>query len=55
MADETLLDWKKLYNVSAVILRPDMHVYGCVDSNDTLSKVDKLAKKLHNKIYAKSN
>jgi hypothetical protein len=55
MADETLLDWKKLHNVSAVILRPDMHVYGCADSNDTLSKVDKLAKKLHNKIYAKTN
>ena len=55
MADETLLDWKKLHNVSAVILRPDMHVYGCADSNDTLSKVDKLAKKLHNEIYAKTN
>ena len=48
MSDGKLLKWSKKNNISAVVLRPDKHVYGCCDIKDIESKVDKLINKLHN-------
>ena len=48
MSDGKLASWASLNNVSAVIIRPDKHVYGCCDSEDMLQKVENLTKKLHN-------
>lgn len=55
MSDKKLLKWKNQNNISAIIIRPDMHIYGCCSKKDILSKVDKLTKKLHNDVYAKIN
>ena len=48
MSDGKLSSWASLNNVSAVIIRPDKHVYGCCDNEDMLLKVENLTKKLHN-------
>jgi 3-(3-hydroxy-phenyl)propionate hydroxylase len=53
MSDKKLLNWKVQNKISAVIIRPDMHVYGCCDFEDIIFKVDKLTKKLHEDLYAK--
>ena len=55
MSDKKLLNWKVQNKISAVIIRPDMHVYGCCDFEDIIFKVDKLTKKLHEDLYAKIN
>ena len=48
MSDGKLSSWASSNNVSAVIIRPDKHVYGCCDNEDMLLKVENLTKKLHN-------
>ena len=48
MSDGKLSKWASSNNVSAVILRPDKHVYGCCDNEDILQKVEYLTQKLHN-------
>ena len=50
MSDGKLLKWSKKNNISAVVLRPDKHVYGCCDNKHIESKVDKLINKLHNEL-----
>ena len=50
MSDGKLSKWAEKNNISAVIIRPDKHVYGCCDSKDIRSKVDKLINKLHNEL-----
>ena len=50
MSDGKLLKWSKKNNISAVVLRPDKHVYGCCDNKHVESKVDKLINKLHNEL-----
>lgn len=50
MSDGKLLKWAEKNNISAVVLRPDQHVYGCCDGKDVESKVDKLINKLHNEL-----
>jgi hypothetical protein len=48
MSDGKLSKWASINNVSAVIIRPDKHVYGCCDHEDMLQKVEYLTRKLHN-------
>ena len=48
MSDGKLSKWASSNNVSAVILRPDKHVYGCCDDEDMFQKVENLTQKLHN-------
>ena len=36
MSDKKLLNWKVQNKISAVIIRPDMHVYGCCDFEDII-------------------
>ena len=50
MSDGKLSKWASSNNVSAVILRPDKHVYGCCDDEDMLQKVENLTQKLHNDV-----
>ena len=40
----------KKHNISAVIIRPDRHVYGCCDNHTIIQKIDKLSIELHNNI-----
>ena len=49
-ADMSFVEWQKKYNISAVIIRPDRHVYGCCDNHAIIQKIDKLSIELHNKI-----
>ena len=44
--DSNFIKWKKDNNISAVIIRPDRHVYGCCDDESMITKVDELNKKL---------
>jgi hypothetical protein len=50
MSDGKLSKWAEKNNISAVLLRPDKHVYGCCNSKNIESKVDKLINKLHNEL-----
>jgi len=49
-ADKSFVEWQKKHNISAVIIRPDRHVYGCCDHHSIIQKIDKLSNKLHNSI-----
>ena len=44
--DSNFIKWRKDNNISAVIIRPDRHVYGCCDDKSLIAKVDELNKKL---------
>jgi 3-(3-hydroxy-phenyl)propionate hydroxylase len=44
--DKNFIKWRKDNNISAVIIRPDRHVYGCCDDESMITKIDKLNKKL---------
>lgn len=44
--DSNFIKWRKDNNISAVIIRPDKHVYGCCDNESIITKVDALNKKL---------
>jgi len=44
--DSNFIKWKRDNNISAVIIRPDRHVYGCCDDESMITKVDELNKKL---------
>ena len=44
--DSNFIKWRKDNNISAVIIRPDKHVYGCCDNESMITKVDTLNKKL---------
>ena len=46
----SFVEWQKKYNISAVIIRPDRHVYGCCDNHTIIQKIDKLSIELHNNI-----
>jgi 3-(3-hydroxy-phenyl)propionate hydroxylase len=48
--DENFIKWRKDNNISAVIIRPDRHVYGCCDDESMITKIDKLNKKLISEI-----
>ena len=48
MSDGKLTKWASSNNISAVILRPDKHVYGSCADEDMLQKVENLTQKLHN-------
>lgn len=49
-ADMSFVEWQKKYNISAVIIRPDRHVYGCCNNHTIIQKIDKLSIELHNNI-----
>ena len=44
--DSNFVKWRNDNNMSAVIIRPDRHVYGCCDDKSLVTKVDRLNKKL---------
>ena len=44
--DSNFVKWRNDNNISAVIIRPDRHVYGCCDDKSLVTKVDRLNKKL---------
>jgi 3-(3-hydroxy-phenyl)propionate hydroxylase len=44
--DSNFIKWKRDNKISAVIIRPDRHVYGCCDNESMITKVDELNKKL---------
>ena len=44
--DSNFIKWRKDNKISAVIIRPDRHVYGCCDDESMITKVDELNKKL---------
>ena len=44
--DSNFIKWRKDNNISAAIIRPDRHVYGCSDDESMIAKVDQLNKKL---------
>ena len=48
--DINFVKWRNDNKISAVILRPDRHVYGCCDGESLIDKVDTLNKKLISKI-----
>ena len=50
MSDGKLIEWSSANGVSAVIIRPDKHVYGCCDNNDILAKITNLTNKLHQEL-----
>ena len=50
MSDGKLIEWSSANGVSAVIIRPDKHVYGCCDNNNILSKITNLTNKLHQEL-----
>jgi 3-(3-hydroxy-phenyl)propionate hydroxylase len=51
-SDKSFVEWQKKHNISAVIIRPDRHVYGCCDGVDIIKKIEKLVKNLHNEVNA---
>jgi hypothetical protein len=44
--DSNFIKWRKDNNISAAIIRPDRHVYGCCDDKSMITKVNELNKKL---------
>jgi hypothetical protein len=46
----SFVEWQKKHNISAAIIRPDRHVYGCCDHHSIIQKIDKLSIELHNNI-----
>ena len=53
--DSNFIKWKRDNKISAVIIRPDRHVYGCCDNESMIIKVDELNKKLINNFRIISN
>ena len=46
-----ICNWAKENNISAAIIRPDQHIYGCVDNVDIINNVDKLITKLKGELF----
>ena len=49
--DKKICNWAKENNISAAIIRPDQHIYGCVDNVDIINNVDKLITKLKGELF----
>ena len=49
--DKKISNWAKENNISAAIIRPDQHIYGCVDDEDIVSNIDKLTIKLKGELF----
>lgn len=50
MSDGKLLKWINDNQISAVIVRPDKHIYGCCDKENLLFKMEKLTEQLQNEL-----
>ena len=49
--DKKISNWAKENNISAAIIRPDQHIYGCVDDEDIVNNIDKLTTKLKGELF----
>jgi len=49
--DKKICNWAKENNISAAIIRPDQHIYGCVDNVDIINNIDKLITKLKGELF----
>ncbi len=49
--DKKISNWAKENNISAAIIRPDQHIYGCVDDEDIVNNIDKLTTKLKAELF----
>ena len=52
LKDGRLAKWSRENSISAAIIRPDKHIYGCCDGVDIIKKIEKLVKNLHNELNA---
>jgi 3-(3-hydroxy-phenyl)propionate hydroxylase len=50
LKDGRLAKWSRENCISAAIIRPDKHIYGCCDGVDIIKKIEKLVKNLHNEV-----
>ncbi|RCL35993.1 MAG: bifunctional 3-(3-hydroxy-phenyl)propionate/3-hydroxycinnamic acid hydroxylase [SAR86 cluster bacterium] len=48
--DKKIFKWSKVNNISAAIIRPDKHIYGCVDNTNIINDIDQLTNKLISEI-----
>ena len=49
--DKKIFNWAKENNISAAIIRPDQHIYGCVNNEDIINNIDKLITKLKGELF----
>ena len=49
--DKKICNWAEENNISAAIIRPDQHIYGCVDDQDIVNNIDKLTTKLKGELF----
>ena len=49
--DKKISNWAKENNISAAIIRPDQHIYGCVDNENIVNNIDKLTTKLKGELF----